>query len=150
MADTHAQSGLGVDLTEPGLLPSLAERPRQQESAGATTSEVSFGSFRLLPARLLLLEGDKPVPLGSRALELLIVLLERSGELVTKQELMARVWPNLFVEPANLPSIFLHCAARCATGVMGIGSLSISLGAAIALLRRSRWARHMKIRRREW
>jgi DNA-binding winged helix-turn-helix (wHTH) protein len=102
MADTHAQSGLGVDLTEPGLLPSLAERPRQQESAGATTSEVSFGSFRLLPARLLLLEGDKPVPLGSRALELLIVLLERSGELVTKQELMARVWPNLFVEPANL------------------------------------------------
>src|SRR6476620_8238857 len=102
MTDTHAQSGLGVDLTGPGLLRSLGERPRQLESAGATTSEVSFGSFRLLPAQLLLLEGDKPVPLGSRALELLIVLLERSGELVTKQELMARVWPNLFVEPANL------------------------------------------------
>jgi DNA-binding winged helix-turn-helix (wHTH) protein len=33
---------------------------------------------------------------------MLIVLLERPGELVTKQELMARVWPNLFVEPANL------------------------------------------------
>ena len=102
MSDTHAQSGLGVGLTGPGLLRSLAERLRQLESAGATTSEVSFGSFRLLPAQLLLLEGDKPVPLGSRALELLIVLLERSGDLVTKQELMARVWPNLFVEPANL------------------------------------------------
>ena len=42
------------------------------------------------------------MPLGSRALEILIVLLERPGELVSKQELMARVWPNVFVEPANL------------------------------------------------
>jgi DNA-binding winged helix-turn-helix (wHTH) protein len=71
-------------------------------SADATTDEVSFGPFRLLPAQFLLLEGDKPVPLGSRALCILMVLLERPGELVTKQELMARVWPNLFVEPANL------------------------------------------------
>jgi len=56
----------------------------------------------LIPAQFLLLEGDKPVRLGSRALEILIVLLERPGELVSKQELMARVWPNIFVEPANL------------------------------------------------
>ena len=65
-------------------------------------SEIAFGSFRLIPAQFLLLEGDKPVRLGSRALEILIVLLERPGELVSKQELMARVWPNIFVEPANL------------------------------------------------
>jgi DNA-binding winged helix-turn-helix (wHTH) protein len=75
---------------------------KPSEPAGATTSEVSFGPFRLLPAQFLLLEGDNPVPLGSRALAMLIVLLERPGELVSKQELMARVWPNLFVEPANL------------------------------------------------
>ena len=75
---------------------------KPSDPASATTSEVSFGPFRLLPAQFLLLEGDNPVPLGSRALEMLIVLLERPGELVTKQELMARVWPNLFVEPANL------------------------------------------------
>jgi DNA-binding winged helix-turn-helix (wHTH) protein len=73
-----------------------------RQPASAPTSEISFGPFRLLPAQFLLLEGDKPVSLGSRALEILIVLLERSGELVTKQELMARVWPNIFVEPANL------------------------------------------------
>jgi DNA-binding winged helix-turn-helix (wHTH) protein len=42
------------------------------------------------------------VHLGSRALEILVVLLERPGELVSKQELMGRVWPNIFVEPANL------------------------------------------------
>jgi DNA-binding winged helix-turn-helix (wHTH) protein len=75
---------------------------KPSKPTGATTSEVSFGPFRLLPAQFLLLEGDKPVPLGSRAMHILIVLLERPGELVSKQELMARVWPNLFVEPANL------------------------------------------------
>ncbi len=80
--------------------------------AGTPVREISFGPFRLLPAQFLLLEGDKPVPLGSRALHILIVLLERPGELVTKQELMARVWPNLFVEPANLT---VHISAlRCA------------------------------------
>ena len=70
--------------------------------ASAVPTEVSFGPFRLLPTQFLLLEGDKPVSLGSRALEILIALLERPGELITKQELMARVWPNIFVEPANL------------------------------------------------
>jgi DNA-binding winged helix-turn-helix (wHTH) protein len=66
-------------------------------------TEISFGPFRFLPAQCLLLEGNQPVHLGSRALEILIILLERPGKLVTKQDLMARVWPNLFVEPANLP-----------------------------------------------
>ena len=75
---------------------------KQSRPPGATVSEVSFGPYRLFPAQLLLLHGDKPVPLGSRAMHILIVLLERPGELVTRQELMARVWPNLFVEPANL------------------------------------------------
>ena len=67
------------------------------------SSEISFGPFRLLPAQFLLLEGDKPVHLGSRAMHILMVLLERPGQLVTQRELMARVWPDLFVEPANLP-----------------------------------------------
>ena len=75
---------------------------QRSESAGAPPTKVSFGPFRLLPTQFLLLEGDKPVPLGSRALEILMVLVERPGELVSKQELMARVWPNIFVEPANL------------------------------------------------
>jgi predicted ATPase/DNA-binding winged helix-turn-helix (wHTH) protein len=63
---------------------------------------LAFGTFRLLPARRLLLEADKPVRLGSRALEILIALVERPGELVTKAELMARVWPSTFVEEGNL------------------------------------------------
>src|ERR1700692_2515257 len=61
-----------------------------------------FGSFRLLPRQRLLLSGNKPVRLGSRALDILIALVERAGDLVSKDELMARVWPNTFVVQANL------------------------------------------------
>src|SRR5262245_4755416 len=72
------------------------------ETARTAPTEVSFGPFRLFPTQFLLLEGDKPVPLGSRALEILILLLERPGDLISKQELMDRVWPDVFVGPANL------------------------------------------------
>jgi DNA-binding winged helix-turn-helix (wHTH) protein len=75
---------------------------KRSESPDFPSTEVSFGPFCLLPKQLLLREGDKPVPLGSRAIEILIALLERRGELVSKQDLTARVWPNLFVHPSNL------------------------------------------------
>jgi DNA-binding winged helix-turn-helix (wHTH) protein len=73
-----------------------------EQSATSADRAVSFGPFRLLPAQQLLLEGDTPVRLGSRALEILTALVERAGELVTKNELMARVWPDTVVEESNL------------------------------------------------
>jgi len=69
---------------------------------------ICFASFRLFPVQRLLLESQKPLRIGSRALDILIALVERPGELVSKEELMARVWPNTFVEPANLT---VHIAA---------------------------------------
>src|SRR3954465_10386550 len=69
---------------------------------------VTFGPFRLLPARQLLLEGEEPVALGSRALDILVALVERAGEVVGKDELIARVWPDTFVEDSNLR---VHVAA---------------------------------------
>jgi predicted ATPase/DNA-binding winged helix-turn-helix (wHTH) protein len=69
---------------------------------------VSFGSFRLLPAQRLLLEADKPLRLGSRAFDILVALVENAGELVTKEELIARVWPNSLVEEGSLR---VHMAA---------------------------------------
>jgi DNA-binding winged helix-turn-helix (wHTH) protein len=75
---------------------------RRSESAEVPPTKVSFGSFCLLPMQFLLLEGDRAVPLGSRALLILIALLERRGELVSRQDLTARVWPNRFVAPSNL------------------------------------------------
>ena len=75
---------------------------KRTKPADAPPAKVSFGPFCLLPTQFLLLEGDKPVPLGGRALEILIALLERRGELVSMRDLTARVWPNLFVDPSNI------------------------------------------------
>lgn len=75
---------------------------------GIAASEISFGPFRLFPKQRLLLEADNPVRLGSRALDILIALLERPGQLVNKEELMSRVWPSVHVGPANLT---VHVAA---------------------------------------
>ena len=61
-----------------------------------------FGPYRLDPGRKLLLRNGEPVALTSKALEILLVLVERSEHVVTKDELMKEVWPNTFVEEANL------------------------------------------------
>jgi TolB-like protein len=61
------------------------------------TAEFRIGRFTLNPRRQLLLDGA-PVPLGRKALDLLSVLAEARGALVTKDELMAAVWPNAIVE----------------------------------------------------
>jgi predicted ATPase/DNA-binding winged helix-turn-helix (wHTH) protein len=74
----------------------------EAEPAPAGERGISFGPFRLFPRQRLLLEGDKPVRLGSRALEILVALVEHPGEVVGKDELMARVWPNTIVDEGNL------------------------------------------------
>jgi DNA-binding winged helix-turn-helix (wHTH) protein/pimeloyl-ACP methyl ester carboxylesterase len=61
-----------------------------------------FGDFRLDVRERRLLRGGQPVPLTQKALETLRVLLERSGRLVTKDELMQYVWPDTVVEENNL------------------------------------------------
>src|SRR4029077_17068446 len=63
---------------------------------------LSFGPFRLIAAQRLLLDGDRPVRLGSRAFDILAALVERAGEVVDKKELIARAWPQTLVEDANL------------------------------------------------
>ena len=74
------------------------------EPQAATGGEpaISFGPFRLVAAQRLLLDGDKPVRLGGRAFDILTALVERAGEVVGKEELIARTWPKTFVEEANL------------------------------------------------
>lgn len=74
----------------------------------AKAQEYAFGTFRMLPERRLLLSGATPVRLGSRAFDLLQVLVERRGELVAKDELVSRVWPDTFVDETNLR---VHVAA---------------------------------------
>ena len=69
---------------------------------------LSLGPFRLLSTQRMLMEGQRPIRIGSRALDILFALVERPGELVDKDELIARVWPNVVVEEATLR---VHIAA---------------------------------------
>ncbi len=61
-----------------------------------------FGDFILEPKERLLLRGGEPVPLTPKAFDLLVVLVSRSGHLVTKDDLLQEVWPDTFVEDVNL------------------------------------------------
>jgi TolB-like protein/DNA-binding winged helix-turn-helix (wHTH) protein/Flp pilus assembly protein TadD len=61
-----------------------------------------FGPFRLIPEERQLLRDNQPVPLTPKSFDLLVVLVENSGHLIEKAELMKRVWPDSFVEEANL------------------------------------------------
>jgi predicted ATPase/DNA-binding winged helix-turn-helix (wHTH) protein len=75
---------------------------------------LSFGPFSLFAAERLLKKADEPIPLGGRALDILIALAERAGEVVTHKELISTVWPNVTVEEANLR--FQMAALRKALG----------------------------------
>ncbi|MFZ5778671.1 MAG: ATP-binding protein [Pseudomonadota bacterium] len=61
-----------------------------------------FGPFRLIPSERRLVMGAQPVGLGSRALDILILLVENAGRVVAKQELIAKAWPGLTVEESSL------------------------------------------------
>ena len=61
-----------------------------------------FGSFRIDTAERVLLREGKPVSLTPKALEVLILLVESSGHIVEKEELINRVWSDSFVEEGNL------------------------------------------------
>src|SRR5580658_8915338 len=75
---------------------------------------LSFGPFRLFVAERLLKKADEPISLGGRALDILIALLGRPGEVVTHKELISTAWPDVTVEEANLR--FQMAALRKALG----------------------------------
>lgn len=67
-----------------------------------TLASVSFGPFCLFPTARVLYRSGVRVALGSRALDILIALVERAGEVVNQRELMSRAWRGLVVESGNL------------------------------------------------
>jgi DNA-binding winged helix-turn-helix (wHTH) protein len=67
-----------------------------------TDVPLEFGRVRVLLRQRRLLVGGVPVELGARAFDLLMVLIEADGALVTKDELQSRVWPDVVVAQDNL------------------------------------------------
>ena len=68
----------------------------------------AFGSFRLIPAQRILLEDGKPLHLGSRALDILVMLVQGAGQTIHKDQLIARTWPDTVVDEGALR---VHVAA---------------------------------------
>jgi phospholipid transport system substrate-binding protein len=63
---------------------------------------LEFGRFQMLPRRRQLIADGVPVKLGTRAFDVLSVLLDADGSLVTKNELLSSVWPGIHVSEENL------------------------------------------------
>jgi len=61
-----------------------------------------FGPFRVDPEKEILLRAGEPVPLTPKTFQILLVLVRHGQEVVTKDDLMKAVWPDTFVEEANL------------------------------------------------
>ena len=83
----------------------------QQDSA------ISFGPFRLFPKSRLLEKEGAPLHVGGRALDILIFLAERPGEVIDKRELVKRVWADVNVDEGSLR--FHVAALRKALGDTG-------------------------------
>jgi DNA-binding winged helix-turn-helix (wHTH) protein len=74
----------------------------QPMTAKLPAPDVCFGRFLLQPAEQRLLVDGTAATLGPRAFDLLVALVERAGQLVSKAELLDRVWPGVIVEENNL------------------------------------------------
>ena len=78
---------------------SIVPKPR---SVAADGDALEFGRFRVLLRQRQLLADGIPVEIGTRDFDLLVALLEANGSLVTKNELLTRVWPGIVVSQENL------------------------------------------------
>src|SRR6266566_1720783 len=73
-----------------------------QQIGSPSAIRLRFGPFELNVAERSLNKANQVIPLGGRAYDILIVLLENAGEIVGKAELIARAWPDVTVEEGSL------------------------------------------------
>ena len=81
------------------------------------TGSYQFGSYQVDAAKRLLTRGGEVVTLAPKTFDLLLLLAESQGRVLSKQELMKALWPDTFVEEANLS--FQMSTLRKALGEAG-------------------------------
>src|SRR4029077_12479436 len=84
------------------LLALSSEADAMTTATGQTRDGLSFGPFHLVAGERLLTRDGTRLELGPRALDILIALTSAPNEVVTKKNLMARVWPDVIVEEGSL------------------------------------------------
>ena len=67
-----------------------------------TAELISFGPYRISPSQRLLTKNGETVKIGGRAFDLLAILVEHAGSVVSNRELLERAWPGIFVEDISL------------------------------------------------
>src|SRR5271156_2078411 len=84
----------GSEIHSSGRDPPLGRDPSEDA--------IRFRRFQLFPSARLLLRDGRPIEIGSRAFDLLTILLASRGSVVTKEEIFRHVWPSTVVEESNL------------------------------------------------
>jgi DNA-binding winged helix-turn-helix (wHTH) protein len=102
--DRSSSAATSISITNPSInmLEASGKGRSSLVQAEVALQAFSFGPFRIVPHARLVERDGLPMPLGSRAFDLLCVLVSRPGKVVSKGELMAKVWPDLTVEESNL------------------------------------------------
>ena len=99
---SHLGKFSGIEPRDQRPPPPLGPSREDGLSPPPEPAAVEFGRYRLLLRQRQLFADGVPVELGTRAFELLLLLLEADGSLVTKDELFRRVWPGVVVTEENL------------------------------------------------
>ncbi len=80
----------------------LPDKSDRFASVLAETHDIAFGSFRISVRERRVTSSGRVLTLGDRAFDILMALVNRAGEIVTKAELTDLVWPNTVVDEVNL------------------------------------------------
>jgi DNA-binding winged helix-turn-helix (wHTH) protein/Flp pilus assembly protein TadD len=81
------------------------------QDAGSRAATYVFGPFRLDPQRRLLSRGSQVIPIPERIFQLLLILIEANGELVQRETIASRVWPDAAVSDGNIAQ-HVYCLRR--------------------------------------
>lgn len=110
----------------------------------ATSSIAFFGPFQLVAAERVLYRDGEAVVVGSRQLDLLTALVERSGEVLTQRELMQRAWPDLVVEAVNLRVHIGHLRKILGDGQEGARYINNVPGRGYCFVAPVRWTEQLR------
>jgi predicted ATPase/DNA-binding winged helix-turn-helix (wHTH) protein len=80
----------------------MTEKDSTLHEDGPNRAAMRFGPYRLLKSQRLLLDGSRPVPMSSRAMDILLALVEQPGRVLSRDDLITRAWPDTTVDNINL------------------------------------------------
>jgi predicted ATPase/DNA-binding winged helix-turn-helix (wHTH) protein len=95
---------------------------------------ISFGPFRLSPGERLLTRDGKPVEIGGRSFDLLVVLTEQPGRVYSKRDLLKRVWSDVVVEDGSLRFHMASLRKLLGDGIGGARYIATQVGVGYAFV----------------